>query len=373
MKSIQMVDLQGQYQKIREEIDEAAHGVLSESCFINGREVGAFQDELAAYTGAAHVLTCASGTDALQLSLMALGLQPGDEVITVPFTFVATAEVIALLGLRPVFVDVCPDTFCMDVSKIEAAITPRTRVILPVHLFGQCADMETILRIAAEHQLYVVEDACQALGAKVTFSDGSVHQAGTMGDMGCTSFFPTKNLGCFGDGGAVFTHNDSLAVRVRSMANHGMSKKYYYEQVGVNSRLDTLQAAVLRVKLRHLDDYIAARQQAAQAYHQKLADRKDMTLPVCAAFSTHTFHQYTIQLESANRDRLRQQLADAGVPTMVYYPCPLHLQKAYQYLQYQKGDFPVSERLSETVLSLPMHTELDDAQIEYITAQLSRM
>jgi len=373
MKSIQMVDLQGQYQKIREEIDEAAHGVLSESCFINGREVGAFQDELAAYTGVSHVLTCASGTDALQLSLMALGLQPGDEVITVPFTFVATAEVIALLGLRPVFVDVCPDTFCMDVSQLEAAITPRTRVILPVHLFGQCADMEAILRIAAEHQLFVVEDACQALGAKITFADGSVHQAGTMGDLGCTSFFPTKNLGCFGDGGAVFTNNDTLAARVRSMANHGMSKKYYYEQVGINSRLDTLQAAVLRVKLRHLNDYIAARQRVAAVYDHALASSEDIILPVRSSFTTHTFHQYTIQLKAANRDNVRQHLADAGVPTMVYYPCPLHLQKAYQYLPYEKGDFPVSEKLADTVLSLPMHTELSEEQIHFITAQLTRI
>ena len=365
-----MVDLQGQYANVREEIDEAVRCVLAEACYINGPAVADFASALAAYTGSRHVITCASGTDALQLALMALDLQPGDEVVTVPFTFVSTVEVIALLGLRPVFVDVCPDTFNMDVSKLESAITERTKVILPVHLFGQCADMETIRRIASAHHLFVVEDACQALGAQVTFSDGSVHQAGTMGDVGCTSFFPTKNLGCFGDGGAVFTQDDDLAARIRSTANHGMAQKYYYDQVGINSRLDTLQAAVLQVKLRHLDEYIQLRQHAAQLYGEALAGNSQVHVPATVSFSTHTYHQYTLRLDSERRDAVRQKLADAGVPSMIYYPCPLHLQAAYQSLAYKKGDFPVSEFLAKSVLSLPMHTELTEEQIQYIVQNL---
>ncbi len=361
-----MVDLQGQYANIREEIDEAVRRVLAEACYINGPAVSDFASALAAYTGVSHAVTCASGTDALQLALMALGLQPGDEVITVPFTFVSTVEVVAALGLKPVFVDVRPDTFCMDVSKLEAAMTSRTKVILPVHLFGQCADMETIMRSASAHHLFVVEDACQALGAQVTFSDGSVHQAGTMGDIGCTSFFPTKNLGCFGDGGAVFTQDDDLAARIRSIANHGMTQKYYYDQVGINSRLDTLQAAVLQVKLRHLDEYIQSRQHAACLYNEALADRPSIITPAKASFSTHTYHQYTLRLDSGCRDAVRQKLSDAAVPSMIYYPCPLHLQAAYQSLGYKKGDFPVAEFLAKSVLSLPMHTELTEEQIQYI-------
>lgn len=370
MKPIQMVDLQGQYANIREEIDEAVRRVLAEARYINGPEVSHFASALAARTGAAHAVTCASGTDALLLALRALDLQPGDEVITVPFTFVSTIEVIVALGLKPVLVDVTPDTFCMDVSKIEAAITPRTKAILPVHLFGQCADMERILAIARQHNLYVVEDACQALGAEVTFSDGSVHQAGTMGDAGCTSFFPTKNLGCFGDGGALLTNSEKLATAMRSIANHGMSQKYYYDHVGINSRLDTLQAAVLNVKLPHLTEYIQARQRAARLYDEALANCPGIITPVKASYSTHTYHQYTLRVAPEHRDSLRQQLADAGIPTMVYYPCPLHLQAAYRHLGYHEGDFPVSETLSKEVLSLPMHTELTADQIQYITEQL---
>ena len=365
-----MVDLQGQYANIREEIDEAVRRVLAEARYINGPEVSHFASALAARTGAAHAVTCASGTDALLLALRALDLQPGDEVITVPFTFVSTIEVIAALGLKPVLVDVTPDTFCMDVSKIEPAITPRTKAILPVHLFGQCADMERILAIARQYHLYVIEDACQALGAEVTFSDGSVHQAGTMGDTGCTSFFPTKNLGCFGDGGAVLTNSEKLAATMRSIANHGMSQKYYYEHVGLNSRLDTLQAAVLNVKLPHLTEYIQARQRAARLYDETLANCPGIITPVKASYSTHTYHQYTLRVAPEHRDSLRQQLADAGIPTMVYYPCPLHLQAAYRHLGYHEGDFPVSEILSKEVLSLPMHTELTPDQIQYITEQL---
>ena len=370
MNPIQMVDLQGQYAHIKEEIDAAVGNVLAEARYINGPAVSDFASALAAYTGAAHVVTCASGTDALYLALRALDLQPGDEVVTVPFTFVSTIEVIAMLGLKPVLVDVTPDTFCMDVSKIENVITPRTKAILPVHLFGQCADMEHIIAIARQHNLYVVEDACQALGAEVTFSDGSLHQAGTMGDVGCTSFFPTKNLGCFGDGGAVFTNSEKLAATMRSIANHGMSRKYYYDHVGLNSRLDTLQAAVLKVKLPHLNDYIQARQRAARLYEEALADCSGIITPAKAPYSTHTYHQYTLRVEPEHRDTLRQHLADNGVPTMIYYPCPLHLQAAYRHLGYREGDFPVSEMLSRQVLSLPMHTELTDEQIQYITKQL---
>ena len=365
-----MVDLQGQYAHIKEEIDAAVGKVLAEAHYINGPEVQVFAEDLARYAGARHAVTCANGTDALHLALRALDLRPGDEVITVPFTFVSTLEVIATLGLKPVLVDVCPDTFNMDVDQLEQAITPRTRAILPVHLFGQCADMERILAIARQRNLFVIEDACQALGAEVTFSDGSVHQAGTMGDIGCTSFFPTKNLGCFGDGGAALTNSDELAAAMRSIASHGMSQKYYYEHVGLNSRLDTLQAAVLSVKLRHLTDYIHARQRAARLYDEALADCPGIITPAKASCSTHTYHQYTLRVAPENRDTLRQKLADAGIPTMVYYPCPLHLQKAYQYLGYHEGDFPVSETLSKEVLSLPMHTELTPDQIQYITEQL---
>lgn len=365
-----MVDLYGQYRKIQTEVDAAMQAVLHNTDFIRGTAVSEFETALACYTRSRHVVTCASGTDALQLALMALGLQPGDEVITVPFTFVSTIEVIAALGLKPVLVDVTPDTFCMDVSKIEPAITPRTKAILPVHLFGECADMERILAIARQNNLYVIEDACQALGAEVTFSDGSVHQAGTMGDAGCTSFFPTKNLGCFGDGGAVLTNSEKLAAAVRSIANHGMLQKYYYDHVGINSRLDTLQAAVLNVKLPHLTEYIQARQCAARLYDEALADCPGIITPLKASYTTHTYHQYTLRVAPEQRDSLRQQLADAGVPTMVYYPWPLHLQAAYRNLGYHEGNFPVSEILSKEVLSLPMHTELTPDQIQYITEQL---
>ena len=365
-----MVDLQGQYAHIKEEIDAAVGKVLAEAHYINGPEVSDFASALAARTGARHTVTCANGTDALHLALRALDLRPGDEVITVPFTFVSTLEVIATLGLKPVLVDVCPDTFNMDVDQLAQAITPRTKAILPVHLFGQCADMERILAIARQHNLFVVEDACQALGAEVTFSDGSVHQAGTMGDIGCTSFFPTKNLGCFGDGGAALTNSDELAAAMRSIASHGMSQKYYYEYVGLNSRLDTLQAAVLCVKLRHLTDYIHARQRAARLYDEALADCPGIIPPAKTSYSTHTYHQYTLRVAPEHRDSLRQQLADAGIPTMVYYPLPLHLQAAYRNLGYHEGDFPVSETLSKEVLSLPMHTELTPEQMQYITEQL---
>lgn len=372
MEKIQMVDLQGQYAKIKGEMDSALQEVLSSARFVRGPEVTAFEEELASYTGAAHVVSCASGTDALQLALMALGLQPGDEVITVPFTFVSTVEVIVLLGLKPVFVDVRPDTFCMDVTQVESVITPRTKAIIPVHLFGQCADMEPILDIARRHKLFVVEDACQAIGAQVRFSDGSPHTAGTMGHIGCTSFFPSKNLGCYGDGGALFTQDGALAERLRVMANHGMRQRYHYECVGLNSRLDTLQAAVLRVKLRHLDSFTAARQAAAADYTAALADFSAVQTPAIAPHSTHVFHQYTLNLEGVARQPLVENLSAAGIPTAVYYPVPLHLQEAYASLGYRTGDFPVSETLAQCVLSLPMHTELNREQIQYIVRILSQ-
>lgn len=370
MKRIQMLNLQDQYLKIKSEIDAEIQKVIDSSCFINGPAVSKFQQELGNYVGTKHVISCGNGTDALQISLMALGLKPGDEVITVPFTFIATAEVIRLLGLVPVFVDICPDTFNMDVSKLESAITDRTRAIIPVHLFGQCADMESVLRVAQKHNLFVVEDSCQAIGAEVTFSDGTVHQAGTMGNVGCTSFFPSKNLGCFGDGGAIFTQDDELANKIQYIARHGSREKYHHQYVGVNSRLDTLQAAVLSVKLKYLDDYIRARRQAADFYNQTLDNVEEVEIPAMAPFSSHVFHQYTLKLKMQNRDEVARKLAEVGVPTAVYYPVPIHLQTGYSDLNYVKGNFPVTEALSQIVLSLPMHTELTEEQLVYIVDNL---
>ncbi len=365
-----MVDLVSQYARMKEEMDTALHAVLDSGHFINGEEVARFQSELAACTGSRHAVTCASGTDALMLAMMALGLQPGDEVITVPFTFVSTAEVLSLLGLKTRFVDVRPDTFTMDAQQLEAAITPQTKAIVPVHLYGQCADMPSILDIAHRHGCFVVEDACQAIGATVTFADGSRKQAGTMGDVGCLSFFPSKNLGCYGDGGAILTQNEALAAKTKQLANHGMTEKYHYATVGVNSRLDTLQAAVLRVKLRHLDEFVLKRRAAAAFYDQTLSDCSFAEIPAIADYSTHVYHQYTLKLRNFDRDSFVSAMKTAGIPTMVYYPVPLHLQKAYNSLGYRRGDFPVSEMLSETVVSLPMHTELDEEQLRYITQQI---
>ena len=371
MEKIRMVDLNGQYQRIKSEVDAAMQRVVDQADFVNGNAVGEFAEALARYTGARHVIPCANGTDALRLALMALDLQPGDEVVTVPFTFVSTLEVIVLLGLKPVLVDVCPDTFVMDPDQLETAITSKTKAILPVHLFGQCVDMERILSIARAHNLYVVEDACQAIGAEVTFSDGTVHQAGTMGDVGCTSFFPSKNLGCFGDGGALFTQKDELAAKIRSIANHGMSEKYYYERVGLNSRLDTLQAAVLQVKLRHLDEYIAARQAAAARYNVALQNVAYLQTPALESYSSHVYHQYTLRILDGSRKARTERLSAHDIPYAIYYPLPLHLQQAYRHLGYSEGAFPVSEMLSRQVLSLPMHTELTEEQIHYITSILA--
>lgn len=362
-----MVDLQTQYQHIKEEVDRGIQAVIDSASFIKGPAVGAFQQHLEAYTGARHVIPVGNGTDALQIALMALGLQPGDEVITPTFTFIATAEVVALLGLKPVVVDVDWDTMNISVEAIRKAITPRTKAIVPVHLFGQCADMEAILAVAREHGLKVVEDACQAIGAVYRMSDGKKKQAATMGDVGCTSFFPSKNLGCYGDGGAIFTNDDTLAAKMRAIANHGMVVRYYHDSVGVNSRLDSIQAAVLDAKLPHLDEYIASRQAAAAYYDKAFAHHAHILTPVRSEQSTHVFHQYTLRLVDVDRDAVRSALAEKGIPAMVYYPVPLHMQKAYQDPRYKAGDFPVAEKLAGCVLSLPMHTELDEEQLAYIT------
>ena len=370
MKKIQMVDLQTQYQHIKEDIDRGIQAVIDSASFIKGPAVTSFQQNLESYTGAKHVIPVGNGTDALQIALMALGLQPGDEVITPTFTFIATAEVVALLGLTPVVVDVDWDTMNISIEAVRKAITPRTKAIVPVHLFGQCADMEALMQIAKEYNLYVVEDACQAIGSEFTFSDGTKKQAATIGHIGCTSFFPSKNLGCYGDGGAIFTNDDELAALMRAIANHGMVIRYHHDTVGINSRLDSIQAAVLDAKLPHLNRYIAERQRAAAYYDKAFANHPNILIPVRNEHSTHVFHQYTLRLVDVDRDALRNALAQAGIPTMVYYPIPLHMQKAYQDPRYETGDFPIAEKLAACVLSLPMHTELDDEQLEYITTHV---
>jgi len=366
-RKIQMVDLIGQYQKIQKEVDEAVLNVIRSSAYINGPEVKSFKAELEAYLKVKHVIPCANGTDALQIAMMALGLKPGDEVITADFTYVATAEVIALLGLTPVLVDVYPDTMDINVEAIEKAITPKTKAIVPVHLFGQCADMERILAVAKKHNLFVIEDTAQAIGADYTFSDGRVAKAGTMGDIGCTSFFPSKNLGCLGDGGAMYTNSDDLASKMQMIANHGQSVQYYHDSVGVNSRLDSMQAAILRIKLRHLDSYAAARNNAADYYDKSFAGHPKLKTPRRAKNTNHVFHQYTLQLIGADRAALKEFLASKEIPMMIYYPVPLHLQKAYLDPRYKQGDFPVTEQLCSSVFSLPMHTELDEETLKYIT------
>ena len=370
MKPLQMVDLQRQYQKIKPEMDAAIQAVIDSAAFVKGAQVEQFASNLEAYTGAKHVIPVANGTEALQIALMALGLRPGDEVITPTFTFIATAEVVALLGLTPVVVDVDWDTMNMSVEAVRKAITPRTKAIVPVHLFGQCADMEPLMALAQKHHLFVVEDACQAIGAKYTFSNGEAKQAGTIGHIGCTSFFPSKNLGCYGDGGAIFTNDDELAAKMRAIANHGMVVRYHHDMIGVNSRLDSIQAAVLDAKLPHLDEYIAARQRAAAYYDKAFGNNDKLLIPGRQEHSTHVFHQYTLRATGADRDRLREGLAERGIPAMIYYPVPLHQQKAYLDPRYKDGDFPVAEKLAACVLSLPMHTELDDEQLAYITSNV---
>lgn len=366
MKEIQMVDLISQYKHIKEDVDQAVMSVIESSAYINGPEVKHFQAELEQYLNVKHVIPCANGTDALQIAMMALGLKPGDEVITATFTYVATAEVIALLQLVPVLVDVNPDTFQIDTEQIRAAITPKTKAIVPVHLFGQCAPMEEVLAIAKEHSLYVIEDTAQAIGAEYTFGNGKTMKAGTMGDIGATSFFPSKNLGCFGDGGAIFTNDDALAKKIRMIANHGQTVRYYHDEVGVNSRLDSLQAAVLRKKLPHLDSYNASRRKAAEFYNTAFVYQPALKTPVQAPNSTHVFHQYTLQF-SGDRAGLITHLNSKNIPAMIYYPVALHMQKAYQDDRYKSGHFPITEKLVDSVFSLPMHTELEDDQLMYIT------
>jgi dTDP-4-amino-4,6-dideoxygalactose transaminase len=366
MNPIKMVDLKGQYEKIKKEVDENISQVIENTAFINGPKVKEFQTHLENYLGVKHVIACANGTDALQVSLMALGLQAGDEVITTPFTFIATAEVIGLLGISCKFVDVEWDTFNMDVSLLEKAITPKTKAIIPVHLFGQSCQMEKIMHIAKKHSLFVIEDACQAIGAEFFFSNGEKKRVGAIGDMGCTSFFPSKNLGCFGDGGAIFTNNDDLARKLRGICNHGMFVQYHHELLGVNSRLDSIQAAVLDVKLKYLDEYNAARKKAAEFYNKMFEKHPKIETPAFSSFSTHVFHQYTLKLKNANRQEIIEKMKEADIPVMVYYPVPLHLQEAFGNLGYKYGDFPVAEKLSECVISLPMHTELTEEQQSHI-------
>lgn len=362
-----MVDLKEQYRHIKDEVDAAIHGVLDNAVFIGGKPVQDFCDHLAAYTGSRHVIPCANGTDALQIAMMALGLQPGDEVITPSFTYIATTEVIALLKLKPVFVEVDPRTFCIDPVSVENAITPRTKAIVPVHLYGQSAAMERILDIARRHGLHVIEDNAQAIGATYTFSSGETVKTGTMGTIGTTSFFPSKNLGCYGDGGAIFTQDDQLAERMRMIANHGQSVRYYHDIVGCNSRLDALQAAILDVKLKRLDAYNAARRQVAAAYGEAFAGHARITTPVIESGNTHVFHQYTIILEGVDRDDLQQYLAARSIPSMIYYPVPAHRQKMFTDQGAGGENLPVTDWLTKRVISFPIHTEMEQGQIEHIT------
>tara|TARA_R110002049_G_scaffold16388_12_gene65371 strand:+ start:9640 stop:10776 length:1137 start_codon:yes stop_codon:yes gene_type:complete len=370
MNDIQMVDLKGQYQKIKDKVDEGIAEVINSAAFINGPYVKSFQEDLEQYLGSKHVIPCGNGTDALQIAMMALGLKPGDEVITTTFTFVATAEVIALLGLVPVLVDVDPDTYNISVESMKAAITDKTRAIVPVHLYGQCSNMEAILEIADEKCLFVIEDTAQAIGADFTYKNGTVKKAGTMGIIGCTSFFPSKNLGCYGDGGAIYTDNDTLAEKMRMIVNHGMKVRYYHDEIGVNSRLDSMQAAVLGVKLKELDGYNAARRSAADYYDNAFSSCDKIITPVRASYSTHVFHQYTMRVVGVDRNALQAFLSEHKVPAMIYYPVPLHQQKAYKDNRYNDGDFPISEMLSKEVISLPMHTELTEEQLQFITSKV---
>ncbi len=364
-----MVDLQTQYRRLKPEIDRAMAEVLSSSRYIGGPAVEDFSRALAAYLDLPHVIPCGNGTDALQIALMALDLQAGDEVITTPFTFVATAEVIALLKLKPVFVDVDADTFTLLPEQVEAAITQRTKCIIPVHLFGQAAEMEALLQISERHGIPIVEDNAQAIGADYLFSDGTKRKLGGLGTMGCTSFFPSKNLGAYGDGGAIFTLDDALAEKLRMLVNHGMKRRYYHDLIGVNSRLDALQAAILGVKLRHLDAFGESRRKAADYYDAGLADLEQVQTPLRAPYSNHVFHQYTLRIKEG-RDALQQHLAKAQISSAVYYPVPLHVQEAYRSYGYAEGDFPVTEQLSREVLSLPIHTELSPAIQDYIIAHI---
>lgn len=362
-----MVDLKVQYEKIGKEIDDAIRSVISSAAFIKGPEVRQFEKELEAYMGVKHVISCANGTDALQIAMMALGLKPGDEVITTNFTFIATVEVVALLGLKLVLVDPDPGTYNISPEAIRKALTPKTRAIVPVHLFGQCASMDEILKIAAENNLFIIEDAAQATGADYISLSGTKSKAGTVGHIGTTSFFPSKNLGCYGDGGALYTNDDELEKKLRSITNHGMKVRYYHDDIGVNSRLDTLQAAILRVKLNYLNSYNEGRIRVADFYDEAFLGCPYIKVPERSPFSSHIFHQYTIRAGKNERDELKKFLEENKIPSMIYYPVPLHLQEAYKHLGYKQGDFPVTEMLCKEVLSLPMFPELDQEQLDHIT------
>ncbi|MCK4662729.1 MAG: DegT/DnrJ/EryC1/StrS family aminotransferase [Bacteroidales bacterium] len=370
MKEIRMVDLKCQYEKIKDEINFSIQNVIDNTSFIKGPEVNLFKQDLEKYLKVKHVIPCANGTDAIQIALMSLGLKPGDEVITSDFTFIATVEAIALLGLIPVLVDVKPDTFNIDPIAVEKAITSKTKAIIPVHLFGQCADMEAILNIAEKYSLKIIEDTAQAIGSKYFFNNNTNQFAGTIGDISCVSFFPSKNLGCFGDGGAIFTNNDEYAEIINSIVNHGMKKRYYHDRIGVNSRLDTIQAAILRIKLKYLDSYNKARIKAANYYDEIFYNSESLKIPFRSNFSIHIFHQYTLITKNIDRNKLQEFLKSEGIPSMIYYPVPLHKQKCYKSENYKSGDFPVTEKLCESVISLPMHTELDNEQLEYITSKV---
>lgn len=370
MRSLQMVDLKQQYQHLKKEIDAAVIEVMESTAFINGPAVQRFATSLAEYNGVKHVIPCANGTDALQIAMMALGLQPGDEVITPSFTYIATTEVIALLRLKPVFVDVDPKTFCIDPTAIEKAITPKTRAIVPVHLYGHAANMEEVLRIAKAHNLFVIEDNAQAIGCDYTSSDDIVKKTGSIGTVGTTSFFPSKNLGGYGDGGAMMTNDDALAEKLRMVANHGQKVRYYHEMVGCNSRLDTIQAAILDIKLKHLDNYIAARRKAADAYDKAFANHASISVPHRAAYSRHVFHQYTIILKGIDRNNLHDYLAARKIPSMIYYPVPAHRQKMFEGFDSASADLTITDWLTERVISLPMHTEMDEEQLHFIASNV---
>ena len=378
MKKIQMVDLKGQYDDIKDVVNTSIQEVLETTAYINGPKVHQFQKNLEQYLGVKHVIPCANGTDALQIAMMGLGLKPGDEVITADFTFAATVEVIALLQLTPVLVDVNEDDFNISIEAIKKAITPKTKAIVPVHLFGQCANMEAIMEIAKAHNLYIIEDNAQAIGATYTYKNGTKAQAGTIGHVASTSFFPSKNLGCYGDGGAIFTNDDNLAHIIRGIVNHGMYERYHHDVVGVNSRLDSIQAAVLDTKLPHLDTYNKKRRAAAIKYNKAFEGNKNITTPkvsnsctgICDTCDCHVFHQYTLRVKGIDRDALAKHLNEKGIPCGVYYPIPLHLQKAYLDARYKEADFKVTNQLVKDVISLPMHTELDDEQIEFITSTI---
>lgn len=362
-----MVDLKTQYENIRSEIDNAIFSVINSTAFIRGPEVKLFEEEMQRYLGVRHVISCGNGTDALQIALMSLGLGPGDEVITSDFTFIATIEAVALLGLKPVIVDPEPGNYNISAKEIRKAINPKTKAIVPIHLFGQCADMDKIMKLAAEHGLFVIEDSAQAVGTDYFSADGSLKKAGTIGTVGTTSFFPSKNLGCYGDGGAMCTNDDDLAQKMRSIANHGMKIRYHYNDIGVNSRLDTLQAAILRVKLKYLDQYNRSRMTVADFYDEAFAGCLSISTPVREKYSSHIFHQYTIRIKNGKRNELKKYLENNNIPSMIYYPAPLHTQEAYRYLGYEESEFPVTNALCNEVISLPIHTEMDQEQLDYIT------